>query len=129
MADVFSISRALLPVKGALLPQVYISRLPNLASPYPFLVYSATKAAVEAVTRVMGAELREKGIRVNSINPGPVETDMFFALPSETQEYFKASLPVAKVEDIADIIVLLAGPKSRWLTGSTVNANNGAIFI
>lgn len=48
-------------------------------------VYSASKAAVESITRVMGIELREKGIRVNAVNPGPIETDMFHGLSAETQ--------------------------------------------
>jgi 3-oxoacyl-[acyl-carrier protein] reductase len=54
-------------------------------------VYSATKAAVESITRVMGIELRDKGIRVNAVNPGPVETDMFLDLPNSTQDYFKST--------------------------------------
>ncbi|KIM19654.1 hypothetical protein M408DRAFT_330866 [Serendipita vermifera MAFF 305830] len=91
-------------------------------------VYAASKAAVESISRVMAVELRDKGIRVTSINPGPVTTDMFLTLPEETQDYFKTTQPVAKPEDIADIIVFLAGPKSRWVNGGTINSNNAVVF-
>lgn len=92
------------------------------------LVYSASKAAVESITRVLAVELRDKGIRVTSINPGPVFTDKFFQAPIEQQEHWKATVPVAKPEDIADIVVFLAGPKSRWVNGGVINANNALAF-
>ena len=91
-------------------------------------VYSATKAAVESITRVMGIELRDKGIRVNAVNPGPVETDMFLGLPNETQDYFKTTQPIAKTDDIADVITFLAGPNSRWINATTIGTNNGVIL-
>jgi 3-oxoacyl-[acyl-carrier protein] reductase len=66
--------------------------------------YSATKAAVEIITRVMGVELRDKGIRVNAVNPGPVETDILFDSPPEIQEYFKSTYPVAKADGSMQIL-------------------------
>ncbi|KIM26287.1 hypothetical protein M408DRAFT_313669 [Serendipita vermifera MAFF 305830] len=92
------------------------------------LAYSASKAAVEAITRVMAVELRDKGIRVTSVNPGPMSTEMFANLSEETQELVKSAYPVAEPEYIADIIVFLAGPKSRWVNGGTINANNAVVF-
>ncbi|CAG8643530.1 3660_t:CDS:2, partial [Acaulospora colombiana] len=86
------------------------------------------KAAVESITRVMGTELRDKGIRVNAINPGPVVTDMFTSLPDELQDHFRATHPVAQPADIADAVLFLAGPNSRWINGGTLNTNNAAIF-
>ncbi|KIM19639.1 hypothetical protein M408DRAFT_31050 [Serendipita vermifera MAFF 305830] len=91
-------------------------------------VYSASKAAVESITRVMAVELRDKGIRVTSINPGPVTTDMFTSLPEEAQEHVKTIQPVARPEDIADLVKFLASPKSRWVNGGTINANNAVVF-
>ena len=92
------------------------------------VVYSATKAAVESITRVMGIELRDRGIRVNAVNPGPVETDMFFNMPNEMQDHFKSAQPLAKADDIADVITFLAGPNSRWINATTVGTNNGVIL-
>lgn len=91
-------------------------------------VYSASKAAVESITRVMAVELRDKGIRVTAINPGPVSTEMLLVLPEELREHVKATNPVAKPEYIADIIVFLASPKSHWVNGGTINANNASEF-
>jgi 3-oxoacyl-[acyl-carrier protein] reductase len=76
----------------------------------------------------MGIELRDKGIRVNSVNPGPVITDMFTSLSDDVQDYFRATHPVAQPADITDVIVFLAGPNSRWLNGGTLSTNNGVIL-
>jgi 3-oxoacyl-[acyl-carrier protein] reductase len=92
------------------------------------LVYAASKATVEGITRVMAVELRDRGIRVTTVNPGPVATDMFHSLSEDVQEYFKGSQPFAKPDDISDVIVFLAGPKSRWVNGGTISTNNGVIL-
>jgi len=76
----------------------------------------------------MAVELRDRGIRVTSVNPGPVTTDMFYGLSEDAQEHFRNSFPVAKSEDIADVITFLAGPKSRWVNGGTINTNNAVVF-
>ncbi|KIM26289.1 hypothetical protein M408DRAFT_194844 [Serendipita vermifera MAFF 305830] len=91
-------------------------------------VYSASKAAIESITRVMAVELRDKGVRVTAVNPGPVLTDAFYSIPSESQDHFTKSFPVGEPEDIADVVVFLAGPKSRWINGGTINTNNAAVF-
>lgn len=91
-------------------------------------VYSASKAAVESISRVMGVELRDKGIRVTAVNPGPVLTDMFTSLPKEVQESLDPKTPIGKPEDIADVITFLAGPKSHWVNGGTINTNNAVAF-
>lgn len=104
-----------------------VSRLtsPNTA------VYSATKAAVDAVTQVLAKELGPKKIRVNSINPGMVETEGFQAggfSGSEFQKQIEAQTPLgrtAQPEDIAPIAVFLASADSGWLTGETVIASGG----
>ncbi|KIM30436.1 hypothetical protein M408DRAFT_328034 [Serendipita vermifera MAFF 305830] len=91
-------------------------------------VYSASKVAVEAITRVMGMELRPKGIRVTAINPGPVSTSMFLDLPKEKREAIAAAFPVAAPEDIADVVTFLASPQSRWVNAVVVGTNNGAVL-
>ncbi|KIM24484.1 hypothetical protein M408DRAFT_26952 [Serendipita vermifera MAFF 305830] len=91
-------------------------------------VYSASKAALESITRVMGVELRDRGIRVTAVNPGTVFTDAFDASTEERKNHIKATQPVANPEDIADVIAFLAGPKSRWVNGGTINTNNALCF-
>lgn len=76
----------------------------------------------------MAVELRDKGIRVTAINPGPVRTGMFLASSKEQLDYMNANLPIANPEDIADIIAFLASPKSRWVNGGVINANNAVAF-
>lgn len=94
-------------------------------------VYSGTKAAVDAVTRVLAVELGSKNIRVNAINPGPVETEGLVAagfLESDLLKEFKARTPLGRIgqpQDIAPVAVFLASSESGWLTGETLHASGG----
>jgi 3-oxoacyl-[acyl-carrier protein] reductase len=94
-------------------------------------VYTATKGAVDAVTHVLAKELGPKRIRVNSINPGMVETEGTHAMGvigSDFQKQLEAQTPlggIAQPEDIAPIAVFLASQDSGWLTGETMLASGG----
>jgi 3-oxoacyl-[acyl-carrier protein] reductase len=94
-------------------------------------VYTATKGAVDAVTRVLAKELGPRKIRVNSINPGMVETEGVHAsgiLGTDFQKQFEAQTPLGRIaqpDDIAPIAVFLASSDSGWLTGETVLASGG----
>jgi 3-oxoacyl-[acyl-carrier protein] reductase len=94
-------------------------------------VYTATKGAVDAVTRVLAKELGPRKIRVNSINPGMVETEGVHAsgiLGSEFQKQAELQTPLGRIaqpDDIAPIAVFLASSDSGWLTGETVLASGG----
>jgi 3-oxoacyl-[acyl-carrier protein] reductase len=94
-------------------------------------VYTATKGAVDAVTRVLAKELAPRKIRVNSINPGMVETegthDAEF-IGSDFQKQLEAQTPLGRIaqpDDIAPIAVFLASDDSGWLTGETLLASGG----
>jgi 3-oxoacyl-[acyl-carrier protein] reductase len=94
-------------------------------------VYTATKGAVDAVTHVLAKELGPKKIRVNSINPGMVETEGAQAagiIGSDFQKQFEALTPLGRIAqpaDIAPIAVFLASQDSGWLTGETLLASGG----
>jgi 3-oxoacyl-[acyl-carrier protein] reductase len=94
-------------------------------------VYTATKSAVDAVTHVLAKELGPKKIRVNSINPGMVETEGTHAvgvIGSDFQKQFEAQTPLGRIAqpaDIAPIAVFLASADSGWLTGETLLASGG----
>jgi len=94
-------------------------------------VYTATKGAVDAVTRVLAKELGPNKIRVNSINPGAVETEGLHAIGimgSDLLKQFEAQTPLGRIaqpEDIAPIAVFLASQDSGWLTGETLLASGG----
>jgi 3-oxoacyl-[acyl-carrier protein] reductase len=94
-------------------------------------VYTATKGAVDAVTHVLAKELGPKKIRVNSINPGVVETEGVHTagfVGSDFQKEAEAQTPLGRIaqpEDIAPIAVFLASADSGWLTGETLLASGG----
>lgn len=100
-------------------------------TPPTTVVYTATKGAVDAVTHVLAKELGPKNIRVNSINPGAVETEGTHAagfIGSDVQKQFEAQTPLGRIaqpEDIAPIAVFLASADSGWLTGETLLASGG----
>jgi len=110
---------------------VNISSTASTATPPGTAVYSATKGAVDAVTKVLAKELGPKKIRVNSINPGPVETEGLHAsgfLGSDMLKDFEARTPLGRIgqpTDITPIAVFLASPESGWLTGEIVQASGG----
>jgi 3-oxoacyl-[acyl-carrier protein] reductase len=94
-------------------------------------VYTATKGAVDAVTHVLAKELGPKKIRVNSINPGMVETEGVHAagiIGSDFHKQVESQSPLGRIGqpgDIAPIAVFLASQDSGWLTGETLVASGG----
>jgi 3-oxoacyl-[acyl-carrier protein] reductase len=89
-------------------------------------VYSATKAAVDAVTRSLAKELGPRNIRVNSINPGMVETEGVHAAgfaESDFRKQLEAQTPLGRIgqtQDIAPAAVFLASRGAAWITGETL---------
>jgi 3-oxoacyl-[acyl-carrier protein] reductase len=94
-------------------------------------VYTATKGAVDSITKVLANELAPKKIRVNSINPGIIETEGTVEhgfIGSDFEKNVIAQTPLGrsgKTSDIAPIAVFLASPDSGWITGETVRAAGG----
>jgi 3-oxoacyl-[acyl-carrier protein] reductase len=95
------------------------------------VVYSATKGAVNAITRVLANELGARKIRVNAIAPGPVETEGIHELGilgSDFEKQMVAETPLGRIAqpvDIARIAVFLASDSSGWLTGDIIAASGG----
>ncbi len=95
------------------------------------VTYTATKAAVDSVTGVLAKELGPKKIRVNSINPGMVETEGVHAagfIGSDFQKQFESQTPLGRIgqpNDIAPVAVFLASDDSGWLTGELLLASGG----
>jgi 3-oxoacyl-[acyl-carrier protein] reductase len=94
-------------------------------------VYTATKGAVDAITGVLAVELGPRKIRVNSINPGIVETEGTRSqgfVGSDFETAFVAQTPLGRVgqpRDIADVAVFLASDDARWLTGEHLVTGGG----
>ncbi|MDQ1450952.1 MAG: 3-oxoacyl-[acyl-carrier protein] reductase [Acidobacteriaceae bacterium] len=95
------------------------------------VVYTATKGAVDSITHVLSKELAPRKIRVNSINPGGVETEGTVTagvIGSDWEKQMIADTPlgrIGKVTDIAPLAVFLASPDSGWLTGEILLAAGG----
>ena len=95
------------------------------------VVYTATKGAVDAVTRVLAKELGPRKIRVNSINPGVVETEGTNAagfVGGEFEQQIIAQTPLGRTgqpDDIAPVAVFLASDESRWVTGDLLVVSGG----
>jgi NAD(P)-dependent dehydrogenase (short-subunit alcohol dehydrogenase family) len=89
-----------------------------------------TKGAIDTLTRYLAAELGERGIRVNSIAPGVIETDMAndFVGTEESREWIKSTQALKRIgqsDDIAKVAGFLAGPDSGWVTGQVIDASGG----
>jgi 3-oxoacyl-[acyl-carrier protein] reductase len=110
---------------------VNISSTVTRITPPASAVYTGTKGAVDAVTRVLAKELGPKNIRVNAINPGLVETEGAHSLGimgSDFQTQFEAQTPLGRIgqpEDIAPLAVFLSSNDSAWVTGETVLVSGG----
>jgi 3-oxoacyl-[acyl-carrier protein] reductase len=94
-------------------------------------VYSATKAAIDAVTRALSKELGPRKIRVNSINPGMVETEGVQASglgEGDFRKQVEAQTPLGRVgqpNDIAPVAAFLASADAGWITGETIHISGG----
>jgi len=95
------------------------------------VVYSATKGAVDAVTRVLAAELGPRKIRVNTLAPGMVETEGTHTagfIGSDFEKNAVAGTPLGRIgqpDDIAEVALFLASDASRWITGERIEAGGG----
>jgi len=110
---------------------INVSSIVATVTPPNSSVYSATKAAVDAVTRVLAKELGPRKIRVNSINPGMVETEGFHAAgiaESDLRRRVEAETPLGRIgqpQDIGPAAVFLASADSGWITGETIHVSGG----
>ena len=112
---------------------INISSVVATLAPPSASVYSATKAAVDAITRSLAQELGGRKIRVNSINPGMVETEgtSSAGITHENSDFRKqilAQTPLGRIGqpgDIAPAVVFLASPDSSWITGETLYISGG----
>jgi 3-oxoacyl-[acyl-carrier protein] reductase len=110
---------------------INISSVASTLAPANASVYSATKAAVDAVTKSLAKELGRRKIRVNSINPGMVDTEGYRAAgigESDMRKQTEATTPLGRIgqpQDIAPAAVYLASADSAWVTGETLFISGG----
>jgi NAD(P)-dependent dehydrogenase (short-subunit alcohol dehydrogenase family) len=93
---------------------------------------TATKAALEALTRTWAAEFSPSGVRVNVVSPGPTRTDMVLALGEETAAQIAGTTLLKRLADpdeIAEVIAFLASDRAAYMTGALVAVDAGRTAI
>lgn len=96
-----------------------------------YSVYAGTKGAVEQFTRQLAKEFGRKGITINAVSPGPVNTELFTVGKSAEEIANVGSMNsfgrLGEPEDISSVVLFLASKESQWVTGQTIRVNGGFI--
>jgi 3-oxoacyl-[acyl-carrier protein] reductase len=90
--------------------------------------YAASKAGLIGFTKALSREISAKGVRVNAIAPGFIETEMTAVLPEEVRSDYLRRIPMGSLglpEDVADAVAFLAGPASKYITGVVLPVDGG----
>ena len=91
-------------------------------------LYAATKAGILGFTKAVAKELGSRGITVNAVAPGFIESDMTAALPPQVREQYLHSIPLARFgtcEEVAELVVFIVGPGAGYITGQVISVNGG----
>jgi 3-oxoacyl-[acyl-carrier protein] reductase len=109
---------------------LFSSSLTALSAIMPnYLLYAATKGAVEQMTRVLAKDLGKKGVTVNTISPGPIGTDAYYMGKSEQLVNLQKGLSpmgrLGKPEEVAGVISMVSGEEGAWMNGQNLRINGG----
>ena len=95
--------------------------------PPNYLVYAATKGAVEQLVRVLAKDLGARGINVNSVAPGPIDTDLFRKGKTEERiSFFEGLHPQKRLgqpEEVSNVVQFLVSDEANWVNGQTIHVN------
>jgi acetoacetyl-CoA reductase len=90
--------------------------------------YSAAKAGMHGFTKALAQEVARKGVTVNTVSPGYIETDMIMSVPENIRDGIKAQIPVGRfgeAQEVAHVVAFLADENSGFITGANIAANGG----
>jgi NAD(P)-dependent dehydrogenase (short-subunit alcohol dehydrogenase family) len=120
----------LLPILGKGSSVVLVSSLAARASVGTISAYASTKGAIDTLVKHFAAQLGERGIRVNAVAPGVVDTDMSkFARRDAGREFtlgIQALKRIAQPDDIAGVVAFLASDAARWISGDSIHVDGGS---
>jgi 3-oxoacyl-[acyl-carrier protein] reductase len=120
----------LLPIMGKDSSIILISSLAAYAAVGDLSAYAATKGAVATLVKHFAAALGPKGIRVNAVAPGVVDTEMSSFTKTEAGREavlgMQALKRIAKPDDVGGVVVFLASEEARWVTGDTIHVDGGS---
>lgn len=128
LSGVFRVTRAALPLMGAGGRVISIASVAGQVGFFGQTNYGAAKAGVEGFTRALAKELARRGVTVNAVAPGLVDTSMAASIPEEARRRLLESVPLGRMAEPADIvnaILFLASADSGYITGQTLNVNGG----
>jgi 3-oxoacyl-[acyl-carrier protein] reductase len=94
--------------------------------------YSAAKAAIIGMTKSLAREVSSRGVRVNAVAPGPINTPLVLALSDEWRERKKSELPLGRFgepEEVAETVAFLASPAASLFVGQTLGPNSGDVML
>lgn len=130
LKSVFRLSRAVLrpmmKAKGGRI--INITSVVGSAGNPGQVNYAAAKAGVAGMTRALAREIGSRGITVNCVAPGFIDTDMTKTLPEDQQIALKTQIPLGRLgspDDIAHAVAFLASPQAGYITGTTLHVNGG----
>lgn len=130
LTSVFNVTRNILPI---MLDKNYgriitISSINGRKGQFGQCNYAATKAALFGFTKSLALEVANKGITVNTVSPGYIETPMLAAMKEDVLQGIIKNIPVGrlgKVSEIADAVAFLATPEAAFITGANLDINGG----
>ena len=126
----FFLVQQLLPLLGEGSSVVLLSSLAARASVGLLPAYAATKGAIDTLVKHFAALLGPRGIRVNAVAPGVIDTEMSkFARTDEGRQFtlgMQALKRIGHADDVADVVTFLASDASRWVTGDTIQVGGGS---
>jgi 3-oxoacyl-[acyl-carrier protein] reductase len=126
----FFLVQQLLPVLGSGSSIIFVSSLAAHAAVGTLPAYAATKGAIDTMVKHFAAALGPRGIRVNAVAPGVVDTDMSSFAKTEDGRTFALGMQalqrIAEPADVGAVVAFLASEEARWITGDTIRVDGGS---